>query len=80
MLSSAKKTPPRSDNETLSFYLHHLEQLDRLLAVIELLKTENRQLRQMVLKANPQRKLPEKNPTSHAKPRVTCWTFKEQEN
>ena len=67
-----------NDKQTLSFYLHHLEQLDRLLAVIELLKTENRQLRQMVLKNSPQRKLPEKSPTTHSKPRITCWTFKEQ--
>ncbi|MGD9593014.1 MAG: hypothetical protein AB7V32_10880 [Candidatus Berkiella sp.] len=74
------KDEPAMENpsQMLSFYVHHLEQLDRLLAVIELLKTENRQLRQMVLKQNPQRKLPEKSPTTHAKPRITCWTFNEK--
>ncbi len=66
-----------SDQQTLSFYLHHLEQLDRLLEVIELLKIENKQLRQMILKTNSNKTLPAKNASVHAKPRITCWTFKD---
>ncbi len=77
-MSSTDNASLPVSRDKLSFYLHHLEQLDRLLAVIELLKTENRQLRHMALKNSPQRKLPEKNPTTHSKPRITCWTFTEQ--
>ncbi|MBS0287922.1 MAG: hypothetical protein JSR17_11535 [Proteobacteria bacterium] len=64
--------------DTIKFYLHHLEQLDRLLEVIELLKIENKQLRQMVLKNTPNKPLPQKNPTVHSKPRISCWTFKDE--
>jgi hypothetical protein len=74
------KTLTEQDNkkETLSFYLHHLEQLDKLFKVIDLLKKENKQLRQM-LKNNTVENVPDMDPAGHAKPKITCWKFEKEE-
>ncbi len=71
-----KKEGPR---ETLNFYLHHLEQVDRLLKVIELLKKENKQMRKMLNINNKQMPIPEEMSEEGFKPKITCWTFKEED-
>ncbi len=64
--------------ETLHFYLHHLEQLDKLFKVIDLLKRENKQLRNILKKRNVEN-VPEMDPAGHAKPKITCWKFETEE-
>ena len=72
--------PPReTPKESLNFYLHHLEQVDKLLNIIELLKKENKQLRNMLKINSEQANNTQESPTSYSKPKITCWTFKEED-